>query len=47
MIFHDTTLMALAELKPDSMKALGMISGIGEAKLTRYGSQFLAVIAEG
>ncbi|MCG5233753.1 DNA helicase RecQ [Xanthobacter oligotrophicus] len=47
VIFHDTTLIALAELKPDSMKALGMISGIGEAKLTRYGSQFLAVIAEG
>ena len=47
VIFHDTTLMAIAELKPTSMKALGMISGIGEAKLMRYGQQFLAVIAEG
>ncbi|MEP9353392.1 DNA helicase RecQ [Xanthobacter sp. KR7-65] len=47
VIFHDTTLMAIAELKPTSMKALGMISGIGEAKLVRYGQQFLAAIAEG
>ncbi|WP_029558490.1 DNA helicase RecQ [Xanthobacter sp. 91] len=47
VIFHDTTLMAIAELKPTTMKALGMISGIGEAKLMRYGQQFLAVIAEG
>lgn len=47
VIFHDTTLMAIAELKPTSMKALGMISGIGEAKLMRYGQQFLQVIAEG
>ncbi|MFG1344656.1 DNA helicase RecQ [Xanthobacter autotrophicus DSM 431] len=47
VIFHDTTLMTIAELKPDSMRALGMISGIGEAKLMRYGAQFLDVVREG
>jgi len=47
VIFHDTTLMAIAELKPETMKALGMISGIGEAKLMRYGTQFLDVVREG
>ena len=39
--------MTIAELKPDSMRALGMISGIGEAKLMRYGAQFLDVVREG
>ena len=47
VIFHDTTLMAIAELKPSSMKALGLISGIGEVKLQHYGAQFLAAVAEG
>jgi len=47
VIFHDATLISIAELRPESMKALGMISGIGEAKLQRYGPQFLEVVKAG
>ncbi|GAA3972894.1 DNA helicase RecQ [Allohahella marinimesophila] len=45
VVFHDATLMQMLTLKPDSEEALGQISGIGEAKLQRYGSDFLATIA--
>ncbi len=47
VIFHDTTLMELARSRPQSLRALGAISGVGEAKLTRYGAQFLEVVREG
>ncbi|MEP9347670.1 DNA helicase RecQ [Xanthobacter sp. KR7-225] len=47
VIFHDTTLMEVARLRPRSLAAFGDISGVGEAKLERYGSAFLAVVDGG
>jgi len=45
VIFHDSTLRAMAEAKPTTLHALGRITGVGEAKLERYGEAFLEVIA--
>jgi ATP-dependent DNA helicase RecQ len=46
VVFPDTTLMAFATERPGSPKELLEISGVGQAKLERYGDAFLAVIAE-
>jgi ATP-dependent DNA helicase RecQ len=46
VIFHDSVLRAMAELKPGSRSALGTISGVGERKLDAYGDAFLQVIRE-
>jgi len=46
VIFHDATLREMALERPRSEAALGGISGVGEAKLERYGEAFLEVIAE-
>jgi ATP-dependent DNA helicase RecQ len=46
VIFHDTTLLAMAREKPGTMDKLGELPGIGAAKLARYGKDFLAVIAK-
>jgi ATP-dependent DNA helicase RecQ len=45
VIFHDSTLREMAELKPTTLHALARVSGVGEAKLERYGAAFVAVIA--
>ncbi|RZA15606.1 MAG: ATP-dependent DNA helicase RecQ, partial [Lysobacteraceae bacterium] len=47
VVFHDTTLRALAEARPQSLEAMSGITGIGKAKLDRYGAQFLDVIRAG
>ncbi|MBB6305810.1 DNA helicase RecQ [Xanthobacter tagetidis] len=47
VIFHDTTLMEVARVRPRSIAAFGDISGVGEAKLERYGNAFLAVVDDG
>jgi len=44
VIFHDATLMEMAEKKPVSLTAMSAISGVGAAKLEKYGEQFLRVI---
>ena len=44
MIFHDATLKQMAEHRPQTATDLLSISGVGEAKLERYGSAFLEVI---
>ena len=36
-----------AAAKPDSLNALGTISGVGARKLEAYGDAFLQVIREG
>lgn len=46
MIFHDATLMEMMELHPKSEQELLHISGVGEAKLQKYGAAFLKVIGE-
>ncbi len=45
VIFHDATLMQLAEHRPTTEAALLSINGVGEVKLQRYGKAFLEVIA--
>ena len=45
VIFHDATLKQMAEHRPTNETELLSISGVGEAKLERYGSEFLEVIA--
>ncbi|MFC4525500.1 DNA helicase RecQ [Dyella halodurans] len=44
VIFHDATLLAMLRALPSNEAELSSISGVGEAKLKRYGQDFLAVI---
>jgi ATP-dependent DNA helicase RecQ len=44
VIFHDATLLAMLRALPTSEDELAAISGVGEAKLKRYGKDFLAVL---
>ncbi|MBU2955785.1 DNA helicase RecQ [Marinobacter sp. F3R08] len=45
VIFHDTTLLGMLERKPATLQELGEVSGVGAAKLEKYGEIFLATIA--
>jgi ATP-dependent DNA helicase RecQ len=45
VIFHDATLRQIAVEVPSSLEALSRVSGVGEAKLDRYGEQVLAALA--
>jgi ATP-dependent DNA helicase RecQ len=47
VIFHDATLADMVRAKPSTLPALGRISGIGEAKLKKYGAEVLAVLIAG
>ena len=47
LVFNDLTLRAFAADKPSTAQQLLGIKGVGESKLARYGSAFLAVIAGG
>jgi ATP-dependent DNA helicase RecQ len=47
VIFHDATLRQMAEHRPTTEADLLSINGVGEAKLARYGSEFLEVIVAG
>ncbi|MGU3494927.1 DNA helicase RecQ [Xanthobacteraceae bacterium A53D] len=44
VIFHDATLMEIVKLRPRSLAALGDVSGVGEAKLERYGPAFVEAV---
>lgn len=46
VIFHDKTLVELAQQKPDTLEAMLSISGIGESKLKRYGQPLLDAILQ-
>ncbi|PZF99643.1 DNA helicase RecQ [Micromonospora deserti] len=46
VIFHDATLRQIATDAPTSLAELSTVSGVGEAKLSRYGEQLLTVLAE-
>ncbi len=41
VIFHDATLMDMAEKRPATLSAMASISGVGAAKLEKYGQTFL------
>ena len=47
VIFHDATLQQMAELRPATESDLLTINGVGEAKLKRYGKEFLDLINMG
>jgi ATP-dependent DNA helicase RecQ len=44
VIFHDATLRQIAADEPGDLAALAGVSGVGEAKLAKYGDQVLAVV---
>jgi ATP-dependent DNA helicase RecQ len=44
VVFHDSTLQAIASVKPTTVAALIAIKGIGERKAARYGAAVLAVV---
>ena len=44
LIFHDKTLHEMVDKMPLDMQAMGHISGVGQAKLEKYGPIFLDVI---
>ncbi|MFL6862190.1 MAG: RQC domain-containing protein, partial [Allosphingosinicella sp.] len=46
VIFHDSTLREMAEAKPASLDALAQVSGVGAAKLEKYGEAFVNVIRD-
>ncbi|MBX3670550.1 MAG: DNA helicase RecQ [Rhodocyclaceae bacterium] len=46
VIFHDATLRAIAERAPRTRGELSEVSGVGEAKLARWGAAILALLAE-
>lgn len=46
VIFHDATLMELVRYRPANREDMAMISGVGDAKLDRYGEHFIHAINE-
>jgi ATP-dependent DNA helicase RecQ len=45
VVFHDATLRAMAQRRPTSTDELAGVSGVGAAKLERYGAGVLAALA--
>lgn len=45
VIFHDTTLKAMALARPHSLDDMAALPGMGARKLDRYGAAFLALMA--
>ena len=46
VVFHDATLRAMLEDRPQSLQALRGVSGVGDSKLERYGEAFLRVLKD-
>ena len=46
VIFHDSTLQAMAELMPSTLEAFGDLPGVGTRKLDKYGQGFIDVIKQ-
>jgi ATP-dependent DNA helicase RecQ len=46
IIFHDSTLVEIHDVKPQSLHEFASITGVGERKLHRYGWTFMEVIYE-
>ena len=47
VIFHDSTLRAMAATRPSTLAGMGRIAGVGDRKLASYGAAFLAAIKAG
>jgi ATP-dependent DNA helicase RecQ len=46
VVFHDATLREMAERRPLTLNQFAELPGVGQAKLARYGDQFIAVVRE-
>ena len=46
VIFHDATLLEILERRPQTPTQFAQISGVGQAKLARYGDAFLHVLKQ-
>jgi ATP-dependent DNA helicase RecQ len=46
VIFHDSTLREMTQVRPTSDDGLLEIGGVGERKLEKYGAEFLALLAQ-
>jgi ATP-dependent DNA helicase RecQ len=46
VIFHDSTLLEILNRKPQTLGEMGQISGVGQAKLAKYGDAFLQVVED-
>jgi len=46
MVFSDATLVGIVEVRPESVEALGQVSGVGAKKLAEYGQAVLDTLAE-
>ncbi|MDN5688217.1 MAG: DNA helicase RecQ, partial [Brachybacterium sp.] len=44
MVFSDATLVGIVQTRPESVAALGTVSGVGAKKLTEYGEDVLGVL---
>ena len=44
VIFHDATLLAMLEARPQSLMAMGNLPGVGKRKLEAYGTVFLRLL---
>src|SRR5690606_24666570 len=45
VVFHDATLREIAAQRPTSLAELSGVTGVGKAKLERYGEGVLAAVA--
>jgi ATP-dependent DNA helicase RecQ len=46
VIFHDSTLLEILNQRPQTLVEMGRISGVGQAKLAKYGDAFLEVLED-
>ena len=46
VIFHDSTLLEILNQRPQTLDEMGRISGVGQAKLAKYGDAFLGVLED-
>lgn len=46
MVFHDKALLEMATTRPETLDQMAEISGVGEAKLEKYGEIFLETLGE-
>ena len=46
VVFHDRTLLEIASSRPMDLESLASISGVGKAKLSRYGDELLKLIGQ-
>ncbi|MDP2247970.1 MAG: HRDC domain-containing protein, partial [Nitrosomonadales bacterium] len=44
VIFHDSTLLEILNQKPQTLDEMAKITGVGQAKLVKYGDAFLEVL---